>query len=134
MLSLFARPAPYGYCPACGGPGVRRTGNKDTCVRGHEYAGTLALLTPHPAPNPTEPIKPMTEQELEALTVDVDQDHGQTYGAHVVARLLATILEIQCSTIPTKPQVTLTLPAPSGKPLSRRERREQQRKERKNRR
>lgn len=133
MLSLFARPVPYGYCPACGGPGVRRTGGRDTCVRGHEYASALALLTPTVAPNPTEPIKPMAERELEALTVDVDQDHGQTYGAHVVARLLATILEIQCTT-PMKPPVTLTLPAPSGKPLSRRERREQQRKERKSRR
>jgi hypothetical protein len=43
---------PYGYCPVCGAPGVRRErrpdGN-DECASGHRYASAKALIPPKSA-------------------------------------------------------------------------------------
>lgn len=39
-------PAPYGYCPLCGAPGLtreRRPNGNDRCILGHEYPSRDAL-------------------------------------------------------------------------------------------
>lgn len=46
--SMNDTPAPYGYCPICGGLGrsrERRPNGNDRCENGHSYASNLALPT-----------------------------------------------------------------------------------------
>jgi hypothetical protein len=41
---------PYGYCPHCGSPGVkreRRPNGDDTCSNGHKYPSASAMIQPH---------------------------------------------------------------------------------------
>lgn len=41
-------PAPYGFCPVCGVPGIsreRRPNGDDRCENGHVYPSSQALMT-----------------------------------------------------------------------------------------
>ncbi len=52
-----SEPAPYGYCPICGKPGVqreRRLAGDDLCVSGHKYPSAESLTHPAPAKVPDE--------------------------------------------------------------------------------
>lgn len=57
-------PAPYGYCPRCGAPGIareRRIHGNDQCPNGHTYASLDALTEAPAARSSVEYPEPIAE-------------------------------------------------------------------------
>ena len=68
---IHREPHPYGYCPDCGRPGVRRErrpdGN-DQCQAGHTYPSRLAQHNPPKSDKKAEGMK------IEKLLVEADEN------------------------------------------------------------